>query len=368
MLETDAAGNIYRTISQNANYINVYKYHPAGTYDNTFGINGMASMPQHTKYLFRSADVKIRTDAKILIAGISDTTGPVADRIRKVFLAVFDTNGKPDSSFNQVGYKVFKHGTDSVICRRIKLQTDGKILGVGSSQKGYGKNIDLFVFRAHVDGNLDSTFGNNGFIVIDINNSSNDAGNNIELQPDGKVILSGDTKDTTGDGDQFVVRLTPDGILDNTFGNNGIFTYSVAQKGYEHSVNCKLTNDNQLVVGGNFLEEVYHTKDMFVARILLGAMTGVLDFGKSNSSGILLYPNPINTHGNFEFELAKDENISVSIVDIQGREVQKIISNTSLSKGTHQLSFELKDNLPQGTYLIVFSNGNGRKVIKFLKN
>ncbi len=368
-LDTDSYANIYRTLKGGGgNSIVLFRYLPNGTKDTSFGNNGVGYFPTNNLIIFRPTDVKVQSSAKPIVAGIKDTAGPVADRIRKVFLAVFNTDGTPDSSFNQIGYKVFNLGTDSFICRKIKIQNDGKIVGVGSRQVGGSKDIDIFVFRANADGNLDSTFGSNGFKVLDINNNSEDAGKAIEIQPDGKILLTGDTKYNSEDGDQFVVRLLPNGILDSTFGNGGIFLYAVSQKGYEHSMNCKLTNDNKLVVGGNFLEDVFQTKDMFVAKILLGAMTGVLEFGEENSTNVLLYPNPIQSEGNFEFELSKDENISIFITDIDGKKVEKIISNSLFTKGVHKLFFRLDETLLQGTYFIIFTNGHGQNVIKFLKN
>jgi uncharacterized delta-60 repeat protein len=365
-LDTDINSKIYRTLSF-SNSLNLFRYTANGFPDSSFGFLGLGYFPQNNLLSFHPCDVKVLPNNKPLVVGVKDTGGPAATRNRKVFCAVFTTNGSADSSFNQVGYRLIDMGYDSVICRGIELLPNGQFVGIGNTQAGYGKDIDLLAFRANADGSLDSTFGMNGLAVIDIDNNQFDAGRQIEIQSDGKILLIGDTRDSLGNANQFVARLSADGIPDIDFGSNGVFIYSVSQVHNEQSVSAKIVNGHQLIVGGNFVEDLFQTSEMFIAKILLGTMTGILDFGKINSTEVMLYPNPIRSHGSFEFELAKDENISIQISDVQGREVKRLVSSSSFAKGKHQLSFDLNESITAGTYLIVFSNSNSRQVIKFLK-
>ena len=74
-------------------------------------------------------------------------------------------------------------------------------------------------------GTLDLTFANNGQFVLD--NGQVDLFTDVEIRPDGKIIAVGITYDPTFAASTQVMRFTPDGAVDQTFANNGIFTYSL---------------------------------------------------------------------------------------------------------------------------------------------
>jgi hypothetical protein len=61
----------------------------------------------------------------------------------------------------------------------------------------------------------------NGLLTTDINYW--DYGLSAGLQRDGKIVIAGLTNDI-GDNDILLVRYSPDGALDSTFGTDGVVT------------------------------------------------------------------------------------------------------------------------------------------------
>ena len=92
---------------------------------------------------------------------------------------------------------------------------------------GYGDYYwpDIVLARFDAAGNLDTSFGNNGRVYLDPSTEvASRADGKSELhwltqQPDGKLVGAG-----SAGADMAVVRLTADGALDQTFGEDGVVT------------------------------------------------------------------------------------------------------------------------------------------------
>jgi uncharacterized delta-60 repeat protein len=115
------------------------------------------------------------------------------------------------------GY-LFYPNTESML-----VQPDGKILVCGRFWQGtieywYG----TMMVRYMPDGTLDTSFGENGkvaFVGPGFPFDNKGVGADMALQPDGKIVLIGNA--LNGEG-VIVQRYTSAGVLDTTFGNNGI--------------------------------------------------------------------------------------------------------------------------------------------------
>jgi uncharacterized delta-60 repeat protein len=99
-------------------------------------------------------------------------------------------------------------------------QSDGRVVAVGRKVDSNGKWSQLGVFRLQSNGPLDTTFAANGvFLLGDPTNGDLDGGMSAVLDPDQRVVIAGSKA-----GQLIVLRLLPDGSLDNSFGDLGIFT------------------------------------------------------------------------------------------------------------------------------------------------
>ena len=91
---------------------------------------------------------------------------------------------------------------------------DGKMLLTGTA------NGDAFIARYNRYGDLDTSFGIDGSLQIPILNDSDGAWT-PSLQPDGKILLTGQSGNGSND-DIFLVRMSYDGVLDDSLDGDGM--------------------------------------------------------------------------------------------------------------------------------------------------
>jgi uncharacterized delta-60 repeat protein len=102
------------------------------------------------------------------------------------------------------------------------IQPDGKIIVAGETEGGNSGSTDFLVIRYNPNGTLDTTFGVGGYTETDMNNQSEDLAAGAVLQPDGKIILvGGATPCCTLQTAFALARYTSNGLLDPTFGTLG---------------------------------------------------------------------------------------------------------------------------------------------------
>ncbi|GIV26826.1 MAG: hypothetical protein KatS3mg027_0640 [Bacteroidia bacterium] len=164
---------------------------------------------------------------------------------------VFEMQGQQgtlDSTFGIGGKVITSIGTTSATAHSIAIQNDGKIVVAGESLNG--SNMDFALVRYNTDGSLDNTFGNNGIVITDINNSWNSA-YSIAIQNDGKILVTGDS-----DYGVALMRYNTDGSLDTTFGTNGkVLTFVYGTSDVGRSV--IIQNDNKILVAGDNEENFF---------------------------------------------------------------------------------------------------------------
>jgi uncharacterized delta-60 repeat protein len=123
-------------------------------------------------------------------------------------------------------------------------------------QPGTGQDFALVRYRP--DGSLDPSLAGTGRLVIPVaNGDGNDYAEAITRQPDGKILLAGPVKTADGSYDFAVVRLHPDGKLDESFDGpsgdgNGIVRIGVAPaNGNDLAMSMTLFFDDIVVAGSS---------------------------------------------------------------------------------------------------------------------
>ena len=216
-------------------FFNNYLQAQTGYPDISFG-NGTGRVVTNlnTNRLCQTEHVMVQPDGKIIALG-NIRNPPLASGIPDILIIRYNTNGKLDSTFAQNGFidDDFENGSDGISCGL--LMSDGKIL-VGGYATHNGSS-DFLVMRLNADGSRDSTFGTNGVVLTDIQTAT-DQINSIHLLPDGKIIACGSVRYSFQTNNSYaLVRYMPDGLLDSTFADNGIFTNIAEQTGQGlHSV------------------------------------------------------------------------------------------------------------------------------------
>ena len=336
---------------QSDNYIVVLRYNTDGSLDHNFGINGIVNTSVGGLE-DNGNSVVIQPDSKIVVAGSSYNNSTHDD----IVVLRYNSNGTPDTGFGDEGIVITDIEDNNDIALAIVLQPDGKILAAG-----YTENVstDFIVLRYNSDGSLDNTFSVDGKSITDL--GSLDRARSLAIQPDGKILATGFTRN--GDNDDLaLVRYNPDGTLDLTFDEDGkVVTDFNNSPNYGNAL--KLQANGKIVVAGH----IYSPYNFMVARYLSGLNLGIVNFSDQSISP-LIYPNPIQNETTLKYELKKEENISIELYDMKGERVQTFFSHERKSSGIHEEKINIAQTIPPGTYLLVISNNVGRQSILISKD
>ncbi|HEU4534108.1 MAG TPA: hypothetical protein VFS00_08320, partial [Polyangiaceae bacterium] len=145
--------------------------------------------------------------------------------------------GALDTSFHAPdGYHLYATNPDPSVSfaymNVVHVRPDGSFYSCGAAFNPEGEaNYDMFVQRYAPDGQLDPSFGEGGVVWLDVRGTSDgfptsfNSCYGIAESPDGTIVLTGDTASGEFiDQANFVVaRLLPDGSLDPSFGDGGVF-------------------------------------------------------------------------------------------------------------------------------------------------
>jgi uncharacterized delta-60 repeat protein len=126
------------------------------------------------------------------------------------------------------------------------LQTNGKIVVAGLSDQASGR--DSAVARLNSDGSLDDSFGIAGKRTIDFGFS--EQSDDVALQSNGKIVLAGYFDHGDQSYDFSVIRLTGNGEVDSSFGEDGRVLIDFGSPG-DFARAAAVQADGKIVVVGN---------------------------------------------------------------------------------------------------------------------
>jgi uncharacterized delta-60 repeat protein len=236
-------------ITGGANRSVLVRYTMSGVLDSTF---------QATGYVITSAGARADETyamasqaGKIVAAGTSWINNNDTDFV----VTRFTSDGSPDNSFDNDGVLTIGVGNKYAAAKGIAVQSDGKSVVAGYAENGEKQVMALM--RLNADGLPDTSFGAFGKVTTALGTVSTRA-NAVLIQPDGKIVAAGAV-----DNDLAVARYLNNGILDNTFGSNGVARLSIGVGGAEANA-IAIQDDGKIVVAGSAYNGV--NSDFAVAR------------------------------------------------------------------------------------------------------
>ncbi len=277
-----------------------------------FAANVTATLPANTAPTFNTGSgfattlvgtsgnlgnaVVVQPDGKVIVGG-GATVGAGND----FALARFNADGTLDATFGTSGHVTTDVGPSDAILS-VALQSDGKIVAVGSAQSG--PNVVAYVLRYNANGSLDTTFSGDGMVML--SQGSYDWATDVAVQSDGKIVVAGKSLSGGGVNSISLARYTTAGVLDTTFSGDGLVLASVSGN-FNYGEAVALQSDGKILVGGN-----YYNGTTYDAAVLRFTTAGVLDTTFSGDGR-----HTFDTGGNdYIYDMALDSSGNIVVAGV----------------------------------------------------
>lgn len=190
----------------------------------------------------RATGTATQSDGKLIVVGST----PNGDT--DFLVARYNTDGSLDTTFGNGGYAMTHFGRGEDYAMGVAIQSNGKIVVVGGCA---GQNEDVCVARYNTDGTLDPNFGLGGKVVTPVTTSWEKA-KAVAIQPDGKIVVVGDSMTNNASTDFLVLRYNTNGSLDTGFGqsNSGMIVLNVVTNNNDTADAVAIQSDGKIVVVG----------------------------------------------------------------------------------------------------------------------
>ena len=271
------------------------RYKNDGSIDSTFGINGIMQTSV-TSYRFDLCHaIKVQADNKIIAVGTSYESATQ----RRAVIVRINENGTFDNTFGNNGVVITPIGANPgyAIYNDVDLLPDGKIMAGGiieyaGGTGGFGGTAPAVV-KYNSDGTIDATYGNNGEVVLSTINNANDYLRTIKTQADYKTIIGGNASNPFPimQSDYYLTRLDSNGNVDLTFGVNGavLSDFDNAETNYVQDI--VIQDDGKILTIGSTKDTTNQFVRVVLCRFNNETLLTVDDIKQDDN--FLLYPNPI---------------------------------------------------------------------------
>jgi uncharacterized delta-60 repeat protein len=204
--------------------------------DPSIGQNGIATVNVAVggKTAELAQGVVVRSEGKIVITGPVEhdpTASGDAARDSDIAVVRFDPTGHLDPTFGTNGIVRLDFSTGVVSDTAFRGETswgltllpgDDLLVVGGKLADGAGRtDIDYAVVRLTATGAVDTTFGTDGRVTLDVEQGG-DSPRTALVQPEGKIVVSGHTDGTHDIVTTVLFRLLANGQFDSSFCKNGV--------------------------------------------------------------------------------------------------------------------------------------------------
>ncbi len=364
--------------SQTGVNFHLERYISNGSYDKSFGSEGIISSSVNDGSLSYINDVILQKDQKIVVAGRTIFNG-----LQTFTVARYNTNGGFDNSFGNKGIVTteFPQKIGNAVEVLITGEKENKIVVAGSNYANpYGGTIVVAAYNNN--GDLDTTFGTGGITMTKLEGS--DFINASSLQPDGRIVVLGNDQTPFYPASRalasyngypqkkslFVIakrwlqnhNISWNGLpaSDNIAyyiveqSKNGVtgFTQIAKISGTNHQTDYSTINSH-LLQGANYY------------RIKAVSNGGAITYSEVVSvdnfiSLFTLYPNPAKDYISV-YGLPVGKMVNLSFCDAAGNVLAKGVSN-----GNNQYRFQITNTKPGTYYIGITADGKTNKMM-FLK-
>ncbi|HEY6171792.1 MAG TPA: T9SS type A sorting domain-containing protein, partial [Candidatus Kapabacteria bacterium] len=379
-----------------------------GTIDTSFGDSGWY-VPDSSILAGTFFQVKVNADGSIIALGSRNTRDTV-DFIYTPTITRISSAGRNDTSFGDAGTKIVGTQIDSGHIHTAIFYKDNRC--IFSCGQPISSKIGLRMFSTDLNGVIDSSFGTNGVIEMQLSDDV-DYITAIAEEPSGKLLCIADRL-ADGGRESILIRFSPDGTLDNSFGSYGVaasptytYEYSLTYLTLDSSMNILAaghlydsarydypiishyhgngtpdsshggdgtikemskymrviysiavqSDGKYLVMGFNYASD----DGRAIARICLNNNTGkaaVYPTSKNPSTPVSLHPTPSTDNCTVTYTLPTASKCTITLRDESGREVRTFVQDEYRTAGEHEEELDLR-SLPIGAYFLqIVCNGS----------
>ncbi|MFN8304698.1 MAG: T9SS type A sorting domain-containing protein [Saprospiraceae bacterium] len=196
-----------------ADMLGLARWLPDGTPDNSFGDQGTLATTVGALEGLTVYSLAAQNDGKMLVQFEAYNSGNFS---YDQYLARFLPDGSPDLSWNSTGLLNLSENQDLLGIYTLEVLPNQKILVGGS----YNYGEKAYIARLMPNGSTDYTFGVSGAFKFDLGLGDSEIVRDLAIDSDGR-ILAAFNSDVSGHSTG-VLRLSPNGNLDLSFGDNGL--------------------------------------------------------------------------------------------------------------------------------------------------
>lgn len=207
------------------------------------GIVADVSVPGTTNTI--PLEVAVRPDGKIYILTYAQTS-PASNHLFRL-----NPDGSRDTTFGVNGVKLmdFSRIGGASLTLEMELLTDGRIVLAGEIGSSTPSGFPEFcVLRLSPDGHLDKSFGLQGVLRMPFATGQNGFLENLYIQSDGKILLVGGISNP--DLDLWMKRFTPKGKADGSFGSAGVVLMDFAPGANDFASGAASSSDGKIRIAG----------------------------------------------------------------------------------------------------------------------
>jgi uncharacterized delta-60 repeat protein len=177
------------------------RYRTDGTLDTGFDGDGKVLTDFTSSIGEEAFAVAIQPNGRVVVAGTANL-GTVAAPLNHVALVRYRTNGTLDPTFSGDGKVVTDFAGDDAEATSIAIQRDGKIVVAGRAKSG--SRTRAVLVRYNANGSLDTSFDDDGRVLVQVPASTTAVANAVALQPDGMIVTAGSAL-VSGRGTQYLL-------------------------------------------------------------------------------------------------------------------------------------------------------------------
>jgi uncharacterized delta-60 repeat protein len=186
--------------------------------------------------------------------------------------------GSLDTTFNSPNGVIFKQYTSGKTTQGLSVAIDsnGRLVVTGDTVDTTNTK-SMFITRYLANGTVDTSFANGGVVIKQFNAGQDNIVWSLAIDSKGRIVVTGITVDNTDTPSMFITRYLSNGSLDTSFANGGVIikTYTLGKVTIGYSVTTD-SIDRIVVTGYTFGTT---GGSMFITRYL---SNGTLDTSFAN--------------------------------------------------------------------------------------